>query len=1367
MKKILAILLSLCLTVPVAFAACGMWSERAEAAELTVVTEEGDYDVVVYGATSAGVTAAIAAKKEGVSVLLIAQNDLIGGLTSSGLGATDMANEKVVGGLSYEFYNRVYEYYLNDEAWTSQTREEYFEALGVDIYSGKDDGLRMQWVFEPHVAEQIFREMLAEYEVPVIFNERIDLDTGVVMDGTRIQKIVTESGKEFGAKVFIDCSYEGDLMAEAGVTYVIGREANSEYGETMNGILPNNGEVETASPFIVEGDPNSGLLPFIEDGSLGATGSADSRVQAYCFRFTLSTDPDNMVPITKPENYHPEWYETRARILQANPDAGNELTLSKMPNNKTDTNHADFVGMSYEYADGDYLSRKNIEDDHRDYVLGLLYFYAYDERVPLAIREEMRTYGLAKDEFTENGNFPVQIYLREGRRMVSDYVMKQSDVISASIPGSIQKTTAPHSVGQGFYWFDSHRVSYFLIEYNSGSGISYGYQTDGNFWQSRRDYPISYESIRPKKEECVNLYVPVCLSATHAAYGSIRMETTYMIVAESAGTAAAMSVKEMAEDPSFCVQDLSYADLAAKLALNGQLLGDIVVDEGELSDGELAVLKLSMYDLLGGVDPQVLYTAADGSFNTPESVKAVQTVLYNAAKKIDPEAQLTDTLDVLTKGGLSFSRAGWEPLFAEPLPASLTRSNVINMFNLITNLFAQGIPASYITQWVNYFYDNAIIDADTRDYFDDNAIKGGICDTQRTRALLIAIARTIEPSVSDGDSALQIYVSTGMIGNTSQWTGIFDGTAAQVSGSNLNTVLNRAYNYLISSESRWQGKIGTAVLDYLIEKGVLGEADTDMYSALLSGTRDGATVAADTAKAVIVNGAKYFNAAATETDALEVLAGVEVDTAGVAGAMSGTAADGTAMRGFLETLADAIETTPVTQPLTESDMQVFETLGVLTTTEIEGYIADAVTGSSVDATAFGDFLSKISTRLSVEGATYAEKLFTAGAISEEQRDALAAMSGMLDGAMANSIIRSVAVYVEENNTGLSSENVTFLTQNNIAAADDALELISAFGFVPKALAQKLFIGLAQYIDDADPETVTDIDTAVDLLADINAISNAQSWKDSFAGDDATVFGSDCLTIVNSACTFASGTLEDYRYLADNGHITAEEAVYFVRSGNTGRVMETAEAKTLLYKLAAAMDTDGSVSQDNAQSIADEFVSSGVTSGADFWLGVLNSSEETWQVENLPTLVRNATVRIRAVDASGGDVSVLSDEVLDYFVEQGFINSAYNRDAVKDDAQAGKTPNKSEARNILVRAFRKVTGSSGLTAATIETGLSKYARDFTFSDDDSFESPSETRTYWYSFFTTPTEELASFSLDGGDLQELMIRIYNYLTGGEQA
>lgn len=1366
MKKIIAILLSLCLAVPVVFAACGMWSEQADAAELTVVTEGGDYDVVVYGATSAGVTAAIAAKKEGVSVLLIAQTDLIGGLTSSGLGATDMANEKVVGGLSYEFYNRMYEYYLDDAAWTSQTREEYFEALGVDIYTGKDDGLRMQWVFEPHVAEQIFREMLADYGVPVIFNERIDLDTGVVMDGTRIQKIVTESGKEFGAKVFIDCSYEGDLMAEAGVTYVVGREANSEYGETMNGILPNNGEVETASPFIVEGDPNSGLLPFIEDGSLGATGSADSRVQAYCFRFTLSTDPDNMVPITKPENYHPEWYETRARILQANPDAGNELTLSKMPNNKTDTNHADFVGMSYEYADGDYLSRKNIEDDHRDYVLGLLYFYAYDERVPLSIREEMRTYGLAKDEFTENGNFPVQIYLREGRRMVSDYVMSQSDVISASIPGSIQKTTAPHSVGQGFYWFDSHRVSYFLIEYNSGSGVSYGYQTDGNFWQSRRDYPISYESIRPKKEECVNLYVPVCLSATHAAYGSIRMETTYMIVAESAGTAAAMSVQEMESNADFCVQDLSYADLAAKLAMNGQLLGDIVVNEGELTDGELAVLKLSMYDLLDGVSADVLYTAVseEGAFNTPESVGAVQTVLYNAAKKIDPEAQLADTLEVLTKGGLSFNTSNWEALFSGELPASLAKSDVISIFNLVTDLFAKGIPTSYITQWVNYFHDNGIIDAEMRDYFDDHAIKGGTCDTMETRALLMAIARTIEPSVSDGDSALQIYVSTGMIGNTAQWTGIFDGTAAQASGSNLNTLLSRAYNYLSSSESRWQGRIGTAVLDYLVEKGVLDEADTDAYSALLSGTRDGSTVAADTAKAVIVNGAKYFDPAATETDALEVLAGVGVDTAGVAGVMSGTAAEGAAMRSFLAALADALETTLITRPLTESDMQVFETLGILTSTEIEGYIGNAVTGSTVDATAFGDFLSKISSRLTVSGSTYAEKLFTAGAISEAQRDALAAMSGTLDGAMANSIIRSVAEYVEENNAGLSSENVTFLTQNNIASADDALELVSTFGFVPKELAQKLFIGLAQYIDDADPETVTDINTAIDLLADINAISNAQSWKDSFAGEGTAVFGSDCLTIVNLACTFASGTLEDYRYLAENGHITAEEAVYFVRSGNTGRTANLAQVKTLLYKLAAAMDTDSSVSQENAQSIADEFVSSGVTSGADFWLDVLNSAEETWQVENLPTLVRNATVRIRAVDASGGDVSVLSDEVLDYFVEQGFINHAtYNKDYFKQNAQAGMSPNKSETRNMLVRAFRAVTGT-GASAGQMPAQIDKVP-DFTFSDGDSVESPSEERTYWYGFFTTTS--IASYPLDGGDVQELMIRIYDYLTGGAQA
>lgn len=1354
MKKLAAFALALGLIVPVAVGTARI--EKPEAAELTVVTEGGDYDVVVYGATSAGVTAAIAAKREGADVLLIAQNDLIGGLTSSGLGATDMANKGVVGGISYEFYNRIYEYYLDDSAWTSQTREKYFEELGKDIYSGKNDTLQMQWVFEPKVAEQVFIDMLIEDNVPVIFNERIDLEEGVTTDesGTRIESLVTESGKEFTAKVFIDCSYEGDLMAEAGVTYTIGREANDEYGETMNGILPNNNEIELVSPYIVEGDRNSGLLPFIEDSALGTTGEADSRVQAYCFRFTLSTDPENRLPITKPANYHPEWYESRARIFLNNPEAPCELTLSKMPNNKTDTNHADFVGMSYEYADGDYLSRKNIEDDHRDYVLGLLYFYAYDERVPMAIRQEIRNYGLALDEFTDNGNFPVNIYLREGRRMVSDYVMKESDVITASVPGVIQKTTAPYSVGQGFYWFDSHRVAYYVYDMGENASDD-GFQTDGNFWKSRRDYPISYESIRPKKEECVNLFVPVCLSSTHAAYGSIRMETTYMIVAESAGTAAAMSVQEMETNADFCVQDLNYADLAVKLSENGQLLGDIVAPD--IPEGELSVLKLCVSGVIDSSSADTLYEAlrTDG-FNTTERVLAVRDVMYAAAKRIDKYATVGETAEILNKFGMIGNVAEWTALFSETPPAGLSQQNVIGVFNAIAEFFAVESPEGYITDWVNYFYDNNIIDAELRDYFDDNAVSGRACETAKTRTLLMAIARTLEPSVSDGTTALQVYVSAGMIGNTAAWTGIFDGTAASVSGSNLNALLKKVYPYMVSNESKWQGRIGTACLDFLVSAGILDESDTATYTALLSGTSDSTTVEAATAKAVIVSGARYFNGAATETDALQILTEKGVDTSALSSVMQGTPAQGSAMRAFLSALQTAIIENPIIDPMTQEDFAQAVSLNILTQDQADSLIENAVFGGNVQSLELTDLLSKISARLTVSGDTYIVKLFNAGILDESQKALLEEGGETVAGDVANMILRSALTYVAENNVSLSAANSTFLTGKNIITQEEAAQLntFSTFGFAPKALVQKIFIGLARYID---PNVTEDLGDALSLLKDINAVGNVDGWTEQFTGE--LLNGKDCLNVLNVAIAFADedGTLEDYRYLAEKGYISSEDATYYVRHANNSNTAIRTKIVDLMIAMAKGMDTDGSVT-DGASAVA-EIVENKVISNSTAWLAIVNSTDETIVVADVINLVDKCVAKLKVLEDMQGDVEYLSDEVLDWFVAQGYILSGnYDKEYFLSQANSAisAVSNVGETKNMLTRAFRGVTGSNKYTSGS---ALTKKITEtsFTFSDDP--QEDTTLRASWYGLLEASS--VVGMTVNGNDLRVLMNRIYDYM------
>ena len=1328
---------------------------RANAAELTAGSE-GDYDVVVYGATSAGVTAAIAAKREGANVLLISQNSFIGGLTASGLGATDMANKNVVGGISYEFYNRVYEYYKDNSAWTSETEKAYYEALGNGIYGGKNDSLAMQWVFEPKVAQKIFADMLIEEQVPVIFNEPIDLRDGVETEEGRITAIVSESGKRFTAKVFIDCSYEGDLMALAGVTYTVGREGNDEYGETMNGVLPNNNEYAAVSPYIVEGDPDSGLLPFIEDKDLGVKGDADSRVQAYCFRFTLSTDPENRVPITRPANYHPEWYETRARILQNNPSAGCELTQNRMPNNKTDTNHADFVGMSYEYADGDYLSRKNIEDDHRDYVLGMLYFYAYDERVPQAIRDEMRTYGLARDEFTDNGNFPIQIYLREGRRMVSDYVMKESDVIQTSVPGVIQKTTAPHSVGQGFYWFDSHRVAYFAVPTPDGAV----YQTDGNFWSSRRDYPISYESVRPKKEECVNLYVPVCLSSTHAAYGSIRMETTYMIVGESVGTAAAMSAANMKSNADFCVQDLDYASLAVKLSQNGQLLGDIVADD--LSTGALTVLKLNIAGLADAETLGVLQTAfAENAIDTPERVGAVRTVLVNAAQRIVKTSTVETALSVLNKFGIIGNVSSWQSLFADPLPASLPVENALSVFDKAVAFFATESPLGYITDWVNYFYDNGIIDAELRDYFDENGISGKSCDGAHLSKIGIALAKTLDPFVTDGDGAYQTLFNAKIVTSTG-WQKIFNGEAGQA-GSYVNSMLRTAYAYFTEHEDDWKGvRIGVVILDYLTANGIVDESE---YVTVLRATADTATLAADTAKAIALRAAQRFDVTATEDTALDILRNLEIDVSGMAVAWDGAAVSGESLRPFLTAVQAKVEQTPPGEPLDESVMAYFVALGIATQDDADYFNENAVSGKSADRARLMAMLEKVSSRVAASG-NIVEKLFAAGAIDEKTKDALMAGAELstVNGAFANLALTDVCAYIRANGEKLSTDNLALLQKENIVTQDGLATVeaqISQFGYPQKETVTTLFIGLAKRVDS----TVTDIDAALSVLKDFNAVTNIENWQGILSGEDSVV-GKDCLNATNIACKFISGALADYEYLAEKGYITAEQKTYFIHHGNNSNTAEVAKLRELFVAIAKPLDSTVTTAEEAVNALK----TAKIISNTAAWLAIVNSTEQTVTVADLVNLVEKTVDEIIRRELTAG-AEELSDELLTYFTEKGYIaGNSFNAAWFKAQAIKGNSvANKGETKNMLVRAFKGVFGNSGLTAGNIVTKLKRgdngiQGTPFTFSDD--LTENATMQAFWCDEVLPNTGDKIP-TIDGEKLRVLMVRIYDYLTAKEAA
>lgn len=517
-------------------------------------------DVIIYGGTSAAVTAAVQTSRMGKSVIVVSPDVHLGGLSAGGLGYTDTGDKSVIGGLSREFYQRVYQHYQKPEAWKWQDRTEYGnKGQGTPAIDGD---LRTMWIFEPHVAEQVFEDFIAEENITVYRDEWLKRDGGVTMENGRIAAFETLSGKKYQGKMFIDATYEGDLMAEAGVSYHVGREANSVYGEEWNGVqvgVLHHGHwfSEDISPYVVPGDPSSGLLPRVSGEDPGKKGEGDKKIQAYCFRMCLSNHPDNRVPFPRPENYDPKQYELLARVYAKGWDA----TFNKfdpIPNRKTDTNNhgpfsTDNIGMNYEYPEGSYEKRREIIKEHEDYQQGLMYFIANDPNVPEEVRTAMSEWGLAKDEFTDNGNWPHQIYVREARRMIGQYVMTEHETLS--------KRPVDQPVGMGSYTMDSHNVQ----RYVKPDGFV---QNEGDIGvKVPQPYQIDYRALTPKKAECENLLVPVCVSSSHIAFGSIRMEPVFMILGHSAAAAAVMSI-----DRDIAVQDLAYEELEAQLLKDGQIL---------------------------------------------------------------------------------------------------------------------------------------------------------------------------------------------------------------------------------------------------------------------------------------------------------------------------------------------------------------------------------------------------------------------------------------------------------------------------------------------------------------------------------------------------------------------------------------------------------------------------------------------------------------------------------------------------------------------------------------------------------------------------------------------------------------------------
>lgn len=515
------------------------------------------YDVIIYGGTSAGISAAVQTVRMGKSVLIINPCNRIGGLTSGGLGQTDIGNKKAIGGISHEFYQRIKRYYDNQDHWRWEKKSDYRDGGQTRTLSGEN----AMWTFEPSAAMAVFNDFIKEYGIEIINNERLDLENGVEKRNNRIVSIMTESGKRYRGKMFIDASYEGDLMATAGISYTIGRESVSKFGETLNGVQTkmaiHHQFPDGVDPYIEPGNPESGLLPNI-NSLPGIEGESDEKIQAYCFRMCLTDVEENRIPFKKPDNYNDREYELLFRLLEKG-NKGSFFIMSMMPNRKTDANNnggfsSDYIGKNYEYPDGNYSQREKIIKEHKDYQLGLLWTLANHSRVPEEIREIWQNWGLPKDEFKEYENWTPQLYIREARRMVSDYIMTQHHCVQDSVSAEL-------SIGMGAYTMDSHHVQRYVTE--EGFVKNEGDVQVGGFGP----YPIDYRSIIPKKEECTNLFVPVCLSATHIAYGSIRMEPVFMVLGQSAATAACIAI-----DKNVIAQQVKYRELEERLLIDKQIL---------------------------------------------------------------------------------------------------------------------------------------------------------------------------------------------------------------------------------------------------------------------------------------------------------------------------------------------------------------------------------------------------------------------------------------------------------------------------------------------------------------------------------------------------------------------------------------------------------------------------------------------------------------------------------------------------------------------------------------------------------------------------------------------------------------------------
>jgi hypothetical protein len=500
-------------------------------------------DILVYGGTAAGVMAAVQTARMGHTVTLVAPEKHLGGMAVEGLGGADVnnhwfQNDLAIGGLAREFYLRLGRKYGSNEP---------------------------AYRYESHVAEAVFNEMLREARVQAKCGLRLrePLRSSVEFHaGTRnIAAIHTESGERFEAKVFIDATIEGDLLAAAGVETTWGREANSKYGETKNGIRAETTHAQfkvRVDPYRIPGDPTSGLIPTIQDEPVGTPGEGDSNIQAYCFRLCLTKNPANRIPISKPKDFDRGLYEIYFRYAKAGgtlwtPDA-------RLPNGKTDLGSwhdlsANLYGMNREYPNGGYGTRERIYREHLSFTHGLLWVLANDPEMPPATRAAWRDWGLCRDEFTDNGGWPRSLYVRDGRRMVSDYVITEHHT------RRINPAPVPDPVAVAFWPTDTHSVRRIVRD---GAAYNEGFVFDDNNWGP---FGISYRALIPRRAEATNLLTPTCPSSSHVAYGAIRLEQTFMSLGQAAATAAVLAVST-----NSAVQEVQYSELSRLLLRDGQIL---------------------------------------------------------------------------------------------------------------------------------------------------------------------------------------------------------------------------------------------------------------------------------------------------------------------------------------------------------------------------------------------------------------------------------------------------------------------------------------------------------------------------------------------------------------------------------------------------------------------------------------------------------------------------------------------------------------------------------------------------------------------------------------------------------------------------